>query len=150
MQEIFLLIIQIVYYICGMKRNTSSIFFLCLATFIMLAIAVLPHHHHDNGMLCLQAFATETVPADTPNCHKVPCDDNCIAKFKQAERTHICHVSCIHIQPVQTVFNLSEIPTGPIETNITDFLNCSVYIEQLHGILLSHSSGLRAPPHSIG
>lgn len=133
-----------------MKRNRWILFSLLLPAFVMLAATVIPHHHHDNGILCMHLPEEETLP-DNDGHHTVPCLDDCVAKLHQAENTPEYILSQFHFL---LLLSLTGQPGEPIvvpsRMETSGLSGIRGYRERLHGILFPSSSGLRAPPALIG
>jgi hypothetical protein len=139
------------FYICTGKENVKknvSILFIALASFILLALAVVPHHHHD-GFPCA-AVEHRDLPGD---CEQ----GECVAESeytapKTIDETKCKIASCRnhdfnHLFPV--FFLAADFLSFTTEISISDN-KCGEYI-----LLLYKSSdanlfhGLRAPPFVI-
>ena len=134
-------------------RKKLSIFFIGLASLVVLIIGIMPHHHHNKGMACLMAkHCHENAPADKEHTHSEP---TCIAKtfflsgaelrlkhrYSLCEECHDPHH--IHVFPI--LFAVADLLLHP-----TDDLSADPeYGEYLVFYTPSEarpSHGLRAPP----
>ncbi|MCP9611571.1 DUF6769 family protein [Coprobacter tertius] len=129
-----------------MNKKRIPIACLFIAAFIMLTLSVVPHHHHENGFLCihLNGHIPQSQDAGTP------CENNCIARFHQADRAPERQ---IHINLLLLSFAVCELPQFISSLFTSKILPgtviWSIYRERLHPEHLIRHSGLRAPPFSI-
>lgn len=124
-----------------MEKRKGILVFLLFVSMLILAIDVLPHHHHA-GVPCLQPVETET-----PVSHsQVPSACSCIDAFYAASNIDdtLHEFYCNHY---------------PATTLLAQILTCClliperivvpekpVYIENLHDTHVLCQFGLRAPP----
>lgn len=117
---------------------------------LMLAIPVMPHHHHANGKICMKDDVQE-------NCCQHHHDDN------EAQHHHSCEdTGCITTHFFQQIpsnnprIELAE-ESHPIYLIVADILSQALianndnpsfndYRESLHSTQIMHAMGLRAPP----
>ena len=137
----------------SLVRKKLSIFFIGLASLVVLIIGIMPHHHHNKGMACLMAkHCHENAPADKEHTHSEP---TCVAKtfflsgaelrlkhrYSLCEECHDPHH--IHVFPI--LFAVADLLLHP-----TDDLSADPeYGEYLVFYTPSEarpSHGLRAPP----
>ncbi|MCH5327384.1 MAG: hypothetical protein J1E02_00045 [Coprobacter sp.] len=132
-----------------MKRNKRVLFFLLFPAFVMLAITVLPHHHHDNGFFCMHT-ESDANPADDDDHHTVPCLDGCIARLHQAENTPEYAFSWIHFLLISPLTGRTVETIAVPAAESRNVHGNRKHAERLHGTDFSSCSGLRAPPSLIG
>lgn len=133
------------------KRALTS--FLIFVSILMLAVPVIPHHHHTNGLMCMK----NDITSDCCDCAHHP-ENNAPFSHHCCENTHCATafftpnaptdndcdfrptylwVSTLFYEPV---FELLLLPEEKKQEQ------SSFYIESLHGIRIATSTGLRAPP----
>ena len=122
---------------------------LFLLSILMLAVPVVPHHHHGNEVICMKNdfHAGCTEAAHHPGQHPGCCHDKgCIASHF-VQRTPRTERQAPVLKPVLLPAVLSTFlrqlyafgePCQPV--------SYSPYIESLHGVYIARASGLRAPP----
>jgi len=115
---------------------------------IMLIVPVIPHHHHEDGAICMK----NDLPSDGCCHHQGPCNEHCCCDTG-CMTTHFYQQTPSsdnsNLQPcfvwVHTLFSepLLKLLTLPEETGIRQEF---VYLESLHGTFITRTTGLRAPP----
>lgn len=117
---------------------------------VMLVVPLIPHHHHSDGIICMKDDIKETeCPCDHQHHHHSEndpcCTNECMTHFESPTPVEQLY----EVQPqffyITTLFTepLLRFLTQPEERNIhRDY----VYIESLHGMFITHATGLRAPP----
>lgn len=128
-----------------MKEHRISILAVFIAVIIMLVVSVLPHHHHADGRLCLHPTTETKAPASHGNAQ---CGSDCVARFSQVQRQHVHTYQCSHV--LAAILAPVQLFTEAVSmSSLSAVLPQLVYVEQLHGVFLTHTSGMRAPPVSI-
>ena len=56
-----------------MKTKRYIAYFLFFISMIMLTVPVIPHHHHEDGMICMK----NDLPSDGCCQHQGPCSEHC-------------------------------------------------------------------------
>ncbi|KGL56903.1 MULTISPECIES: DUF6769 family protein [Porphyromonas] len=134
-------------------RKKLSIFFVGLASLVVLIIGIIPHHHHDRGMACLMAkHCHDDALSGSEHTHSEP---TCVAKtfylsaseLRIKSRSSLCD-EChnphhIHLYPI--LFAVADLLLHPVDDHSAD----PEYGEYLVFYTPSEarpSHGLRAPP----
>ena len=129
-----------------MKAKRPISFSLLIAGIFLLAMTVLPHHHHHKELPCFRFWEQNHTCNDRQH-NENPCENHCVAKF---EKTVIAvpgnNSLTYQLSPVACLLFKEMIPDLSVHPGQTFFLLLIPYIEHLHGTLLSHCVGLRAPP----
>ena len=111
---------------------------------IMLAHAVVPHHHHD-GIPCLSNFAH-----DSSDQHSSESHENCLLtkvylRWSKDKQIHQLHHFDFAPYPCQITLFFDDF-TSRIRDDIGLPLEQKPYLLPFYTELIAHSSGLRAPP----
>ena len=119
---------------------------------LLVTMPIIPHHHHfSNQEICLldDVDAISCCPEHSETgipCNHNSCTEECITQIQSL--TPDSNQAYKLIQPVfQLIYiHFNEFRTQ-LETPLLSIKQYStIYIESLHGILVSGSHGLRAPP----
>lgn len=128
-----------------MKKRKGITFFVLFVSILMLAINVVPHHHHyHNGMPCFHSLEKEgdTSHSTPSQPHRCSCIDSFYAAENQGHTHHESY--CNHFPAVVLFADLLTcclfIPDRIIEPDFP------IYIETLHDVHILCNFGLRAPP----
>ncbi|WP_270570629.1 DUF6769 family protein [Bacteroides eggerthii] len=131
-----------------MKTKRYIAFFLFFISMIMLTVPVIPHHHHEDGMICMK----NDLPSDGCCHHQDACNEHCCCDtgcmtthfFQQTPNPNNSDIQPCFVW-VTTLFvePLLKLLTLPDETGIRQEF---VYMESLHGTFITRATGLRAPP----
>ena len=133
-----------------MKKRQHIAYILLLISLIMLAIPVIPHHHHADGMICMKNDIA--ADCDESCCHHplgghCCCDTGCMTTHFVQNTPHSSDEACSHPDALWTatlLFNpISKLLTTP-ESDVSG-QEC-IYLESLHGTFIIRATGLRAPP----
>ena len=131
-----------------MKKKRYITYFLLFISMIMLAVPVIPHHHHDNGMICMK----NDIPSEGCCHHQGSCSEHCCCDtgcmtthfFQQTPNSDnsVAHPDFVWVTTLffEPILKLLSVP----EEAGTGYK--FVYIESLHGTFITRASGLRAPP----
>lgn len=126
------------------KRLISAIA-LVIATFLMVATAALPHHHHDDGMICLHLDMGHDDEAAHDHGHN-GCNEDCAMNVDLIQdASQIGHASKAGLIPVITAIITWDNALLPIP-NECDNISPTIYIEHPYKCIVSTLHGLRAPP----
>lgn len=126
------------------KRLIAIVAMIC-ATFLMVATSALPHHHHDDGAICLTLDWCQDDAAEHSHSHN-SCDDDCAMNIDLLQdASQIGHASKVGLIPQlvailtwdNLLFTEPEVPVN----NMTFF-----FIERLYHGIVVEQRGLRAPP----
>ena len=125
---------------------------LCMLSMLMMAVPVVPHHHHGNEAICMKndfhAGCAET--AHHPGKHPGCCHDKGCPVTHFYQRTPRVERKIPASQPVPLpAFFLAYIRQLYADAGVPDQKDYSPYIESLHGTHIVRASGLRAPPHIL-
>lgn len=132
-----------------MIRQKYISYLLLLFSVLMLAIPVMPHHHHANGQICMKddvhTHCCQHHDNDAEE-HRHGCEDTgCIAThfFQQrpANNEHEWYIDNVQLAECIIPHILSYL-TPDIQENHIDY----GYRESLHGTQPPYVKGLRAPP----
>lgn len=134
-----------------MRRKRYTAYFLCLVSILMLIVPVVPHHHHADGIICMKndLHSDGCEHSEEPCANHCCCDNGCVTErfFHQASSTdgigaQFCLVRTVDLFTVP-LFKLPALS----DANLTQ--RRFVYAESLHGTLITHATGLRAPPRVL-
>lgn len=132
----------------GKKRFIISL--LLFINIFMLVVAVIPHHHHPDGMICMK--------------HDLPVDHECPAHNHHAGSDSCCSNECMtrfesrapSVNPdnepdyvlITTLFTevIIEHLLRPQEKRVKNYY---VYRDSLHGTNIPRALSLRAPPYTV-
>ena len=142
-------------------KKTIAISFLLLANIILLAHAAIPHHDHENGMICF--FDADSKDHDATHCH-ADCDTQTQQDNTCSDSTRCCIIdfvfdptnnkakSCCQYYTQCDCLHMSYILASKI-SDIQDFTNDTLFlflytpfIDACHSDYISQSLGLRGPP----
>ena len=139
-----------------MIRRRYITILLSLVSILMLAVPVVPHHHHGSEAICLKndlhtgcgdtGHTHHRHPAGHPNC----CHDKGCLTHQFVQRTPQVERQAPRPRPVllPSDFSLPAVlPHLYAEPHQT--ISYSPYIESLHGTRIARASGLRAPPCTL-
>ena len=117
--------------------------FLWMAVFCMLSVAIIPHHHHLDGRICIQLPTPLQAGQDRDTTHQTDCNTDCLTRFI-AYRVSVgnpdLQLNLFTALPAKNVsFDFSLKDSGHIFSST--FRNI-IYISDYKGV----SSELRAPP----
>lgn len=132
-----------------MWAKRLKIIFLLLAGCLGILSTVLPHHHHANGMICLEltlpgcddshSKTTDEDPRDCTGCnwfaYKIPVD---LASLHQ-------HLT-LKFAPVKILLGTWAVLTDWVVDTPDEAPAWGVYVERLHTAVFLKALGLRAPP----
>ena len=137
-----------------MFRKFTALLFLSLASIIMLAFAVVPHHHHQE-YICFNSIHCEKQDSPTPHSHDEAPEDSdhgCVRNLFQTQISrvqtlaHPCEDGhCFHF--IQALFLSSDILTLlslEAENKTTSF---TPYEEKLYSACYTSDLAGRAPPY---
>lgn len=133
-----------------MWAKKLKIAFLLLTGIVAVLSTTLPHHHHANGMICLEidlpgcdsshSKAADEDPADCTGCswfsYKLPVD---VASLHQQYAFKLAPVKIL-LGIWAVLADWTDVDT-PDESPFPD-----IYIERLHASVFLRILGLRAPP----
>lgn len=115
---------------------------------IILAVPVIPHHHHEDGMICTK----NGLPSDGCCHHQDACNEHCCYGAGYTT-THFLQQTpspnSSNIQPRSVwATTLSAEPLLKLLTPLdeTGIRQESTYLESLHGTLITRATKLRALP----
>ncbi len=123
-----------------MWAKQLKIVFLLIAGFVGVASTVIPHHHHEDGTVCLSLFETQHAGEHSD------CDDNCMNRMNTTRTSMVDVVDLLRVVPIQTLVGswaLTTLSPFDDESSLPDF---GVYIERLHSVVSLPALSLRAPP----
>lgn len=136
-----------------MKIKLTAILPLYLACMVMLAFAVLPHHHHSE-YICFTTLHCEATPeADGHPSHDhgpFAGEEGCVKHLFQTEitrnlsldHTNSCQGHCHHFSI--SLFTLADLFSFKADEDAP--LPDIAYHEKLHGVLYAATRAGRAPP----
>lgn len=134
-----------------MKKKRYITYFLFFISMVMLAVPVIPHHHHSDGLVCMK----DDLAANCCEHRHTPADKHC------------CNTGCVTTNIVQqTPSSDNDAWAHPnIPWTVTLFFESiskllvlsendlkrqdRIYIEFLHGTCITRATGLRAPPYAL-
>ncbi|WP_455587748.1 DUF6769 family protein [Bacteroides sp.] len=132
-------------------RNKRYIFyFLFIISIIMLAVPLVPHHHHAKGVICMKHdVAPEAQCPAHEHDHESDscCSSECLTRFSSPAPNVQTDLGpqYVFIAILFTDFIIENL-FRPLEKQLTDE---SVYRESLHGTNITRAFGLRAPPYAL-
>jgi hypothetical protein len=135
-----------------MIKRIFALISVLIASFIMLAYAVIPHHHHNHSQICFNILHCHS-DGKQPE-HDVDHDHDCGSNPEFCLLQHVVVMPSLHDYSVFCNTNYNElIPDYGIAFSyddpeiLTSFSpGFSPGILFIHSCLLTCSSGLRAPP----
>lgn len=133
-----------------MKRKQHIARMLLFISMLVLMVPVIPHHHHANGLICMKNDLTADCcehhhhsPTDEHHCcNTTGCMmSHFVQQTPQSEdanaHPNVLRVITLFIAPLINFPSLSELEIRRQEC---------IYLETLHDTLITHVTGLRAPP----
>lgn len=119
-----------------------------MISMVMLIVPFIPHHHHSNGIICMNDDTGDTECASDHHRHRNDdpcCTSDCMTRFESPEPAS----QSDGIQP-QYIYSIT-LFTEPLLRFITQPGERSihqnhVYRESLYGTFITCAAGLRAPP----
>ncbi len=137
-----------------MGKKITAIFFLTLASMVMLAFTIMPHHHHQEYICFNNVHCENESPDGQHNHDSAPIHTNhsCIRNLFQTQisRTQSLEHSCCeghchhYIMVLFLVPDLSGLSLSEPEKQV---LPHSVYRERLHSSVYISDRAGRAPPY---
>lgn len=126
---------------------------LFLLSILMLAVPVVPHHHHGDEVICMKNdfHAGCTEAAHHPGQHPGCCHDKGCLTTHFYQRTPRAERKTPEIKPVQlpaffaTCMQQLYVTDNDLQTSHS----YSPYIESLHDTHIARATGLRAPPYIL-
>lgn len=133
-------------------KKFTAILFISLASMIMLAFAVIPHHHH-RDYICFETSHCESgspMEGDTSETNSPDTHHNCSKNLFQAQI--IRNSSALHSFDegshfIETLFVLSDILNFLSLEAENKFRFFEFYREKLHATCLIYDFSGRAPPY---
>ncbi len=130
-----------------MWAKQLKIVFLLIAGLVGVVSTVVPHHHHENGAVCLSLFDPHHQAQHNESESEVPyCDDNCMNRMNTTRTSSVDIVDLLRVVPVQISVGswvLTILSPFGDETPLPDF---GIYVERLHSAVHLQALSLRAPP----
>lgn len=133
-----------------MKTRRHIAYLLFVVNILMLAVPVIPHHHHADGILCMKSDIEAGCCNHSANKagEHCCCNTGCITTHFFQQRPTL-DIDFTHTFPDNTPFYSASLlspfifltPSGQLRENTT-------YMEVLHGTFFTRAKGLRAPPTS--
>lgn len=138
-------------------RKAISVFFILLANMVILAHTVVPHHHHN------KVFASVVSLFDGDAQHKSEHHHGTTHHHNDTDKSEECLINEVYVatfrvqddaeiaQPLHInldwhpLFAITSFSSGIPILQAFSFRQ-KPYIELIHPIFITHSSGLRAPP----
>lgn len=116
---------------------------------IMLAVPLVPHHHHANGVICVKHDVAPEAQCPEHNHHHENdscCSDECPTRFSTPAPNVQVDLGPQHvfIAILFTDFIIENL-LRPQEKQLA---NGHAYRESLHGTNFTRAFGLRAPPYA--
>lgn len=133
-----------------MRNDKMKMIFMLVVSIIMLAVPVVPHHHHSINSICLR----QDINPDDMHCHQ---QDN----PEHQDEDPCCNNDCItRLHTLLASLNVDLSPQHTLVMVLFDDFTISallapqeralkrnyVYIETLHSVNLTNHSSLRGPP----
>ncbi|MBC8593435.1 hypothetical protein H8744_09290 [Oscillospiraceae bacterium N12] len=130
-----------------MRNKWYIICLLFFVSIIMLAVPIIPHHHHANGLICMKHDVKPEAQCPAHNHHQHSdscCDSECLTRFSSPAPTMQSDFSP-HYVFIDTLFAdlLIDHLLRPLEKQLN---NEYVYRESLHGTNITRAFALRGPP----
>lgn len=138
-----------------MKTKRALTSFLLLVSILMLAVPVMPHHHHTDGLMCMK----NDIASDCCDCphhteestplHHCCENSHCASAFfvPDAPANNDCDFRPTYLW-VNTLF-YELVFELLLSTENKGGIQFSCYIESLHSTQISTDKGLRAPPVAL-
>lgn len=136
-----------------MLKKITAILFLSFASMIILAFAVIPHHHHQD-YICFNSLHCEGHPSSEQHSHDGEQDGHehsCVKNLFQTQisriqsSVHSCDDGrCFHF--IQTLFLSSDILSLLSQKADETLMPPSYYKEKLHSACYISDFSGRAPP----
>ncbi len=143
-----------------LMKPKRHIYFLLFVSILMLAVPLVPHHHHANGVICLK----NDIATEQSCCgHQQPTDDQqSCPGHHHPENDACCNDGCM--ARMETSVPTSQVDLGDpahgfVAVLFTDYIienllkpqerrikNNYVYRESLHGTNITRAYALRGPP----
>lgn len=124
-------------------------------SFLMLAVPLIPHHHHADGAICLKNDIGHSTDCDhhhaaCTHSHHQPdndacCNDDCLTRFYTSTPTaqvDLGHPHHVFVAVLFTDYLIENILTPDAQR----IKNYYVYRESLHGTHILSAFALRGPP----
>lgn len=145
-----------------MRKKVAAILPLYLASMIMLAFAVFPHHHHAEYICFNSTHCEQTVPDKEDHSKEhhdhdpFTEDGGCVQHLFQTEITKSlslthsdnCGGNCFHHFAI-SLFTLSGIMDILSLEAHQEVLPDKVFLEKLHSVLYTTDRAGRAPPFNV-
>lgn len=113
------------------------------ASFLLLLSVAIPHHHHSNGLPCIEwIFGASADHHSHPHTEDTGCTDHNQALNLTIDKHVIEHDLNVLLCPLFTLYEY----TNPQPSFSFFNSNSSIYIESLHDFWIGKAKGLRAPP----
>ncbi len=135
-----------------MLRKIVALFFLTVASLVMLAFATVPHHHHQKFICFNNAHCSTTAPDDSHDTDPVHTDHGCIKNLFQTQITRtqsLDHSSDDGNVYFTFIFLLPGISSLHFPDSFHAIEPDIFYLEKLHHIAYFSSFSGRAPPFVI-
>lgn len=140
----------------AIRKKIAAILPLYLAGIIMLAFAVLPHHHHNEYICFSNTHCAPVEEASHQHDEPAPAHEGCVKHLFQTQVTRNlslhdncaeghCHHFIVPLILSSVIFELLSLEAG------NNILPGTSYREKLHSILRTTDLAGRAPPcYAIG
>ncbi|NCC09385.1 MAG: hypothetical protein EOM31_02585 [Bacteroidia bacterium] len=136
-------------------KKQSPFFLLLLVSIFMLAVPVIPHHHHADGMICMKQ--DEPANEESPTHGKCPtheehqstdpcCSDHCASHLIPSTPSGQPDSAPQHV--FIAILFTDDLLRDLFKPEIKRLDAIDVYQEILHHTDFSHAFSLRAPPVS--
>lgn len=133
-----------------MKKRQHIAYILFFISLIMLAIPVIPHHHHADGTICMKNDIA--ADCDESCCHHPReghccCDTGCLTTHFVQKTPNSSDELCSHPDTLWTAVLLFK-PISRLLTALEFDVSRQecIYLESLHSTFIIRATGLRAPP----
>ena len=121
-------------------RKKVAICFLLLANIVLLAHAVLPHHHHGDGSVCFFVNSCN----ESKECHHNRCEDcslvNNVFINQQTGQDHLKYELSLPLLLFIIPYNID------LSQNTTFYFEHIPFFNSLYSSVVLRACGLRAPP----